>query len=470
MKYVINNKGLTILIFLALFFSSVNNTVSQIISTIAGRHDTMAYFGDGGPATDAIFYMTTWLTLDSVNDIYIADDVCYTVREVNSNGIINTVAGNYAFLGDSGDGGPATAAYIDPAAVSWHHNNYYISNVILNTIRMVDKSGIINGIIGIPIPYPGGHSGDGGPATNAELSIPCGTAMDDSGNFYIAESLGDIVRKVNSSGIISTFAGNYYYPGGYSGDGGPATAAELAGPNDVAVDANGNVYFSDGSFVIRKVNTNGIISTYAGNGYGWQKNLHSCYSGDGGPATAAELCEPAGISFDTYGNLFIADLANNVIRMVNTNGIISTVAGNYYYGYGYSGDGGPATAAELAEPANAQVDIYGNLIINDCANNVIRKVSDIYTSIRETESITCQLQLFPNPNRGKFLLVRTGTTACQKAFLEVYDINGRHFKTQGFTSQAINVDISDKPNGIYLYRVVNTTGELLGEGKFIVAK
>ena len=174
------------------------------------------------------------------------------------------------------------------------------------------------------------YTGDGGQATAAGLNTPYGVAVDASGSVYISDYNNHRIRKVNTSGIISTFAGNG--TAGYTGNGGQATAAELSYPRGVAVDAAGNVYIADyNNNVIRMVNTAGIISTFAGNGT-------QGYTGDGGPATAAALNYPQGVAFDALGNVYIADVSNNRIRKVSTAGTISTVAGNGTAGY--TGDWG----------------------------------------------------------------------------------------------------------------------------------
>jgi sugar lactone lactonase YvrE len=183
-----------------------------------------------------------------------------------------------------------------------------------------------------------GYSGDGGPANSAELNSPSGIATDGSGNLYIADPANNRIREVAmGTGVISTFAGNG--TAGYSGDGGPATNAELQLPVEVAVDSAGNLYIADqGNNVIRKVATNGTITTVAGN------NAEG-YSGDNGQATNATLYAPAGVALDSVGNLYIADAGNNRIRLVNTAGTITTYAGNGTAGY--SGDNGAATSATL---------------------------------------------------------------------------------------------------------------------------
>jgi hypothetical protein len=200
-------------------------------------------------------------------------------------------------------------------------------------------------------PMAGGYNGDGGPAIAAQLSSPSDVAVDKVGNLYIADFVNNVIRKVDTFGVITNFAGTGFgsgsttggATGAFSGDGGPATAADLNGPFALTVDKNGNVIFADGyNHVVRKVNTSGVINTVAG--------MHTTagYSGDGGPATDAALNNPVGIAVDTSGNIYIADDHNNVIRKVNTAGMISTFAGDSTAGY--SGNGGPATTALLNTP------------------------------------------------------------------------------------------------------------------------
>jgi NHL repeat len=283
-----------------------------------------------------------------------------------ASGIINTVAGNGS-SGDTGDGGPATSAAINPTAVAIDTaGNIYVVDFTFNSIREVNAStGVINTIAGTG---QSGDSGDGGPATSATLSSPEGVALDGAGNIYIAEEGGARIRKVTAStGIIDTVAGNGAC--GYSGDGGPATAAQLCGPNGVAVDGAGNIFIADlSNYRIRKVTAStGIISTVAGTGtYG--------YSGDGGAATNAQLAGPIGVGVDEAGNLYIATYVDSRVREVNaSSGIINTIAGNGTNGY--SGDGGPGASAELYEPNGVGVDAAGDVYIADSLNNRIRMVA-----------------------------------------------------------------------------------------------
>src|SRR5271157_3666692 len=203
-----------------------------------------------------------------------------------------------------------------------------------------------------------GFSGDNGPATSAQLAAPSGVAVDSAGNLYIADSGNSRVRKI-SNGVIATVAGNGV--SGFGGDGGPATSAELGVVSNVAVDPAGNLYIADpNNHRIRKV-SNGVIATVAGGGNSLGENV---------PATSASLNEPVGVAVDPAGNLYIADSGSQRIRKVSS-GVIATVAGG-----GVSlGDNGPATSAQLNNPAGVAVDSAGNVYIADTWNNRIRKVS-----------------------------------------------------------------------------------------------
>ena len=275
---------------------------------------------------------------------------------------ITTVAGN-GTSGFSGDGGPATSAELDyPTGVAVDSaGNLFIADTFNARIRKVTPAGAISTVAGNGTL---GFSGDGGPATSAELRLPDGVAVDSAGNLFIADETNNRIRKVTAAGTISTVAGNG--TAGFSGDGGPATSAELFQPAGIAVDSAGNLFIADGSNRIRKVTAAGTISTVAGNGT-------AGFSGDGGPATAAELNQPSDVAVDSAGNLFIADLMNSRIRKVTPAGTISTVAGNGTLGF--SGDNGPATSAELFEPWDVAVDGAGNLFIVDSGNDRIRMVT-----------------------------------------------------------------------------------------------
>ena len=212
----------------------------------------------------------------------------------------------------------------------------------------------------------GCDSGDGGPATVARISTPFGIAIDSTNNVYFSDYDNRKIKKIDTNGIISTIAGNGQT--GFGGDGGPATNATFFNPSGIAIDRAGNIYIADGeNHRIRIINSLGIISTFAGNG-------NSGHSGDGGLASDAEINSPFAVTSDIEGNIYIGDASDYRVRKVNSVRTISTVAGTGVYGY--SGDGGPATAAKLNGPAGLVTDLNHNLYIADENNNRIRKVNN----------------------------------------------------------------------------------------------
>ena len=325
------------------------------------------------PATQAAISNPAKVAKDSAGNLYTADDSRSVVYKIDLFGQLTIVAGT-GTSGFSGDGGPATSAQLHgPGGVFVDgFGNIFIADIINQRIReVVAATGNIQTVAGNGTSctsIPCPPNGDGGPATSAQLSNPYGVAVDRSGNIFIADLGGQRIREVVvATGNIQTIAGNG--TSGYSGDGGPAINAQLNEPFDVAVDGSGNVFIADfGNQRIREVAAStGTIQTVAGNG------THG-FSGDGGPATSASLGYPSGLSVDSSGNIFMADRDNNRVRkVIATTGIIQTVAGNGDASYG--GDGGPATSGALNLPTGVFVDSGANIFIADFVNNRVREVA-----------------------------------------------------------------------------------------------
>jgi sugar lactone lactonase YvrE len=328
------------------------------ITTVAGQLQA-GFFGDGGPATAAYLSSPSGIAVDAQGNLYVRDSGNYRVRKVTPDGKITRFAGT-GRRGDEGDGGPATSAQLSTPGQGLAvdgQGNVYIADAY--HIRKVSRNGIITTIAGTG-QY--GFSGEGVPARLATFGVLAGLAADEKGNVYVADQYCPCVRKVSAAGLVTTFAG-VPKRGGFSGDGGPATLAQLKMPTGVAVDRDGNVFIADGlNNRVRKVSPQGTITTVAGGGG---------TLGDGGPATSARLNVPEGVAVDAKGNLYIADLGHNRVRKVSPGGTITTVAG----GGTSTVDGVRATSAllNLGESYIA-VDAKGVLYISETGNNRVRKV------------------------------------------------------------------------------------------------
>ena len=350
-------------------FWCTNHLAAQTITTVAGDGSYGFSGGDGIPATASGVYWPWGVAADENGNFYISDRDNHRVRKVDVAGIIHTIAGD-GISGFFGDGGPATLAKIaGPIGIAVDHaGNVYFADQDNDCIRMIDNLGTISTIAGVP--GTPGYTGDHGAATAAQISAG-GVCIDKKGNIYFTSNnitySGFTIRKIDTNRIITTIAGSNGISG-FSGDGGPATAALLNDPNDVIVDTKGNLYILDrGNARIRKIDTLGIITTIAGTGT-------SGYSGDGIAATTANISGYGGLAINDAGEIFIGDYSNSCVRKIDGLGIITTIAGTPGVG-GHTGDGGPATAAELGLPNKVAVDDCGNIYVTDLSEMDVRKIS-----------------------------------------------------------------------------------------------
>ncbi len=371
------------------FAASATGTI-----TTAVGDGTAGYAGDGGPAIAALLNYPAGMAFDSAGDLFIADVSNNVIREVvKATDEIITIAGN-GTAGYSGDGGPAIDAELNiPRILAFDsQGDLFVTDQFNNVVREITpgtdgllSDGTITTVAG---DGKAGYSGDGGPATDAELDGPTGLAFDPAGDLFIADQVNNRIREVvKATGDIVTYAGTG--TAGYTGDGGPATDAEINSPRGISTDASGDLFIAEwGNHVIREVvKLTGDIITVAGDG-------KAGFSGDGGPATDARLEGPLDVAVDSLGDVFITDSYTYRVReVVKATGDIITVAGDGTFGY--SGDGGPATDAETA-PGGVAVDPAGDVFITDVYNNVVREFTTAVT-VTVTQAVANQVAIISDP-------------------------------------------------------------------------
>ena len=362
----------------ALLVGSAKGAVAVLspgqMSTVVGDGDWI-YRGDGVLATSAPIFLPTGVAEDAAGNLYLSDSNNNRVRRVDAQtGLISTIAGNGS-PGFSGDGGPATSATVSSPAgllVDGAGNVYFVDSGNQCVRRIDAATQIITTVAGVG--GVEGAIGDGGPATAANLALPEAIAMDAAGNLYIADTGNHSIRRVDAvTKVITTVAG--MGTAGYNGDGGLATAALLHSPWGVTIGPDGLLYIADlDNERVRRVDANGIISTVAGSGT-------KGFGGDGAAATQGALNAPAAVTLDPAGNIYIADAGNNRIRKVTlSTGFLSTLAGSD--SEQFSGDGGPANLATFYGPYSLVFDQGGNLLVADMFHNRIRKIDATAISLQ----------------------------------------------------------------------------------------
>ena len=431
---------------IVLIFSQTQNAQAQYISTVVGN-GIDSFAGDNGPATAAMCGWVARVAVDTNGNIYFGDYSNSRIRKISGvTGIVTTVAGN-GTAGYGGDGFAATLAELNGTqglAVD-NKGNLYIADAFNNRIRKVDTAGIITTIAGTG---SGGALGDSGQATNAAIIQAMGVAVDKIGNVYIADYFNHRIRKVDTTGIITTIAGTG--TAGHTGDGGLPILAELNYPIDVCLDTLGNIYVSDfGNYCIRKIIPEGNIITIAG-------NTTAGYFGDNGPATNAEFNNVEGIAADNWGNVYVADGENSRVRKIDPTGIITTYAGNGTAMY--NGDGILATLAALHVPDGVAIDKFGNLYIGDNENDRVRKVTPppTTTHLQVSEIVT---EIYPNPvYTHDEVLISVKTQHAIPAEIKIINTLGLCVKTITTTTNNPIYIKADLPSGCYFITITTNAG------------
>jgi trimeric autotransporter adhesin len=431
-------------------------TQAQIVTRFAGSGIAL---GDGGPATAAQLPDPTGMRFDTHGNLFVGSGTGNRIRKIDASGIITTIAGRGAGA-YSGDGGQATAANIKfPADIALDASgNVFFTDFQNNAIRKIDiATGIITTICGDGTMA---SSGDNNPATAAQLYGPHGLCFDKTGNLYVGCD-NHVVRKINTAGIISNFAG--IGTAGYNGDGIAATTAQLYFPQSIDTDDSGNVYISDvGNYRIRKVNKSGIITTYAGNG-------GSVFSGDGTPATSVQFV-PAFIRFGVDKNLYVTHDGSRISKIDNA-GIFHVIAGTGVKSN--TGDGGPASAATFDHPIGIAVDECDNIYVGITTSyNGIRKITYnanpcAYLSAYAVNAF--KLVIYPNPAYDAINVDNIQGTAVYRLTNMLGIMQQRGILKAGNNSISIQL----LPAGIYMLEVSNNEAspdEPFGRGQRTIMK
>ena len=354
-----------------------NNTETSSMTTIAGAS---IYNGTNIAIDTARFDTPRNGQFDASGNLFVADQRLHIIRKIDTNGIVTTVAGTAGDAGYSGDGGPATSAKINgPRAVTVDSKgNLYISDTGNSRIRKVDTNGDISTLVAANFPYQ--------------------LAVDASDNLYIAEYGNNVVKKVDvSTGNASTYAGTGQYA--YSGDGGQAVNAEIRGPLGIAFDNSGNLYIAQtDNHVIRKVDANGIISTFAGSGEAGYLE---------GERNSAKFDNPSTLAVDSKGNVYVTDTSNNRIRKITKDGIVTTIAGNGTRSY--SDGNATAVNAIIGSSYGIYVDKNDNIYFSDTGNRVIRKITPRKTTLKVPSEYASIQTAIDYAISGDTILVSGGT-------------------------------------------------------------
>jgi sugar lactone lactonase YvrE len=336
--------------------------IPGVITTVAGT-GAAASRGDGGPATAAAVHYPFDLVVDETGNLFILE-ASERVRKVDPAGRITTVVGPPATRADTilTEANALRLKGTNALAIDGEGNLYVGGGDGRHfMVSRISPSGQVTRVAGTGRP---GFSGDGGPAIEAELGWVYDLAVDAAGNIFIVDQDNHRIRMVDTDGVITTIAGTG--EPGFSGDAGTATEARLNSPYGIALDGEGNIYFTAQPGVVRRIDTSGVITTIAGSG-------RVGYAGDGGPATAARLSTgPEHVEVDQDGRVYIEDTGNNCIRMVDLDGTITTIVG--VGKAGFRGDGGPAPSALLRQPSGMALTPDGVLYIADSGNHRVRRV------------------------------------------------------------------------------------------------
>ncbi|MBE2289155.1 MAG: T9SS type A sorting domain-containing protein [Chitinophagaceae bacterium] len=417
---------------------------AQVIVTVAGI-GVDGYSGDGGPATNAKMSAPSSLVFDKNGNFYFTEDGNATIRKVAPSGLISRFAGNRT-SGYSGDGGPAVAALIGGGAGlavdKW--NNIYLADGDNHRIRKITTDGVIRTIAGTGV---AGYNGDGISALSAQLNYPHGIGVDDTGNVYICDRMNFRLRKVDTFGNISTIAGTGVM--GFTADGARADTAAINESWYVVADKNGDIYFMDKARIRKIAATDHKLSTVAGNGI-------NAYSGDGGPATAASIGTQY-FTFDSVGNMFLAEGGVCRIRKVTTDGNISTIVGNGLVGI--DPEGVSLSVARVLSPTGIAFSQIGELYFTEKSGAKVRKITLAWDGVNEVNRKSIGLEVFPNPTHGR-VSVRINAIE-REANLTMIDARGVAVMTMTVPCNVTKeIDVNGLRPGVYTVKMIVGSDEV----------
>ena len=401
-------------------------TNAQTVSTLAGS-GAEGRTNDIGTA--ASFYHPHGVAVDASGNVYVADASNHLIRKITSVGGVTTLAGS-DFSGITNGIGTA-ASFINPHGVAVDASgNVYVVDFGNHLIRKITSAGVVTTLAG------SGMSGSAnGTGTAASFYYPYGVAVDGSGNVYVADTFNHLIRKITSAGVVTTLAGS-----GISGStNGIGTTASFDHPYGVAVDVSGNVYVADlSNNLIRMITSVGVVSTLAGSGLGYTN----------GTGTAASFNQPVGVAVDASGNVYVADYGNNLIRKITSTGVVTTLAGS-----GLSGNtNGTGTTARFNGPDGVAVDAFGNVYVADVSNNLIRKITSATTNIADQKISSDALSIYPNP----VLDILHIKTTLQVTGFQITDMTGTLVSSGDQVSNGI--DISSLNHGLYFIQIKTNEG------------
>lgn len=419
---------------IVLFASALSLSVGQTnyipnvtVSTFAGSATSGNVNGQG---TAARFYYTCGIATDASGNIYVADTYNHAIRKITSSGLVSTIAGSGSSGTTEGQGTAAKFFYPRGLAVD-ASGNIYVADTYNHKIRKITSTGLVSTFAGTGL-----RGSDDGSGADASFSGPTGIAIDGSGNILVADQSNNLIRKITPSGVVSTFAGS-----GTAGTAdGQGVTAEFFFPYGIAADKSGNIFVTDnGSHKVRKITVGGLVSTFAGSGTQGDKDAQG---------VAASFNGPAGVATDAGGNLFVADESNRKIRSISSTGLVKTLAGSGVQG---AADGA-GSVAEFSIPRGVAIDGLGNIYIADYSNNTIRKIVGGTITAIEHETVASFVDFYPNPAKDvlHIVLPEGGSGS-----VVLTDLQGNVVLSHSVNTETLSLVTSDLANGVYLLKLIS---------------